>query len=211
MAKQKNRSGRPTKEDARDVKNDILNAAVDLFSQNGFQRVAIKDVTDKAGGSVGLVRHYFGTKDDLITATNDHVMRQLQALFKAMYENLDFENGEDLINRIQERTVNLLMPNVGLLFYFRRLIAELPDAATKTFSAYHQLLQGHFEKLDELGFLAPDANKKWLAFELMFIQLGPVLFSEQIEAITGKAAHDPQSVNERGKETIRLMKAAIKH
>lgn len=211
QAKKRHRSGRPPKEDARDIKADILSAAVVLFSRDGFQKVSIKDITTLAGGSVGLVRHYFGTKDDLISATNEHVMEQLQALFKAMYENLEFETGEEFIDRILERTANTLTPNIGLLYYFRRLISELPHVAAKTFTAYHKLLQGHLETLDEAGFLNPKVNKSWLTFQLMFIQLGPVLFSEQIEAITGKTAHDPISVKERGEETSRLLKAVIKH
>ena len=204
------RKGRPTKSDDRDVKGDLLSAAVDLFSDKGFSKVSIKDVTDRAGGSIGLVRHYFGSKDDLIAATNDYVLTQLREAFDAIGANLDTMDGAALIDRLQERTVNILAPRVSLLFYLRQLVSEDPTVANDMFKTYFQMLQGHINRLEAVGALAGDVNKVWLTFQLMFVQLGPVFLAEQIEAVIGQSAYEPDVVEARGREAIRLFKAALK-
>jgi AcrR family transcriptional regulator len=208
--KPRTRPGRPVKSDERDLRADLLNAAVQLFSEHGFAKVSIRDITDRAGGSVGLVRHYFGSKEDLITATNDHVISALQEAFDAIGENLEVTSGAILIDRIQERTVNVLGPKVSLLFYLRRLLSEDPVSANGIFKAYFQMLQANFNRLEAAGALAPDANKVWLTFQLMFVQLGPVFLAEQIEAILGESPYEPSMIAARGREATRLFKAALK-
>ena len=204
------RRGRPSKDEDRDLKSDLLDAAVELFSEKGFSEVSIRDVTDRAGGSVGMVRHYFGSKSDLIDATNMHVVNELQAVFDALGSNLDTNDGEPMLERLYQRTVELLAPRRSLLFYLRRLVSDDPTAAHKVFRAYFQMLQGHFNRLEAAGALAPDANKVWLTFQLMFIQLGPVFLFEQIEAIVGRSPYDADMMEERGREAMRLLKAAVK-
>lgn len=206
----RNRPGRPVKSDGRDVRSDLLKAAVELFSVHGFSKVSIRDVTDKAGGSVGLVRHYFGSKDDLISATNEYVLVELQSAFDSIGNDLEASNGEALVDRIQQRTVDELAPRVSLLFYLRRLLTEDPGAASNIFKAYFQMLQRPFNRLEAAGELAPGANKVWLTFELMFVQLGPVFLAEQIEAIVGKGPYEPDMIAARGQEATRLFKAALK-
>lgn len=208
--KPRTRAGRPAKSDERDLRAACLDAAVQLFSERGFAKVSIRDITDRAGGSVGLVRHYFGSKDDLISATNDYVIGALQDAFDAIGDNLETASGATLIDRIQERTVNILGPRVSLLFYLRRLLSEDPVSANGIFRAYFQMLQANFNRLEAAGALAPDANKVWLTFQLMFVQLGPVFLAEQIEAILGESPYEPGMIAARGREATRLFKAALK-
>jgi AcrR family transcriptional regulator len=208
--KPRTRVGRPAKSDKRDLRAACLDAAVKLFSEHGFTKVSIREITDLAGGSVGLIRHYFGSKGDLIAATNDHVISTLQEAFDAIGDNLEAPSGAILIDRIQERTVNILGPKVSLLFYLRRLISEDPASANGIFRAYFQMLQANFNKLEAAGALAPDANKVWLTFQLMFVQLGPVFLAEQIEAILGESPYEPGLIRARGREAKRLFRAALK-
>ncbi len=208
--KPRTRPGRPAKSEERDLRADLLDAAVRLFSEHGFAKVSIREITDRAGGSVGLVRHYFGSKDDLIAATNDYVIGALQEAFDAIGDNLEVTSGAMLIDRVQERTVNILGPRVSLLFYLRRLLSEDPASANGIFKAYFQMLQANFNRLEAAGTLAPDANKVWLTFQLMFVQLGPVFLAEQIEAILGESPYEAGMIEARGREATRLFKAALK-
>ena len=43
----------------------ILKAAIELFRQNGYQETSVRQIAEKAGISLGMVNHYFGSKEYL--------------------------------------------------------------------------------------------------------------------------------------------------
>lgn len=53
---------------ATDTRADILDAARDLFAQNGFERTTMRAVGERAGVDPALIAHYFGNKDGLLAA-----------------------------------------------------------------------------------------------------------------------------------------------
>lgn len=48
-----------------DVRPRILDAAVKLFAENGFDRTSVRDITKQARCNVASVNYYFGGKDNL--------------------------------------------------------------------------------------------------------------------------------------------------
>ncbi len=50
------------------TKEDILNAAVELFSKRGFEGVSIREIAKLAKVHFASIRHHFGDKDDLYDA-----------------------------------------------------------------------------------------------------------------------------------------------
>lgn len=57
------RKGRPSGPST--ARQDILDAAVHLFAENGYDRTSLRAVTDAAGVDVAMVKHYFGGKEGL--------------------------------------------------------------------------------------------------------------------------------------------------
>lgn len=49
-------------------RQQLLETALKLFSQQGFERTSIRDICEAAGVAQGLVYHYFRSKDDLLFA-----------------------------------------------------------------------------------------------------------------------------------------------
>jgi AcrR family transcriptional regulator len=58
----------PRTDDA-DTRQDILDAARELFAEHGYDRTTIRGVARTAGVDPALIHHYFGTKSDLFTAS----------------------------------------------------------------------------------------------------------------------------------------------
>lgn len=58
----------------------IRDAAIQLFAERGIEDVTIRDIASAAGVSSGLVRHHFGSKDDLRAACDSHVLSQMMGL-----------------------------------------------------------------------------------------------------------------------------------
>lgn len=204
------RPGRPSKRDNRDSRASLLPAAIKIFSERGFAAASLKDITDEAGVSVGLVRHYFGSKEALIAAADDQVLAELRQVFASILKNIDTNDGAELLREIHERQLRILLPRIHLLFYLKHLVIERPAAAQKAIREYYQMLQAHFVRLEAAGALRNDANKEWLAFLLMFVQLGPVLLSEQIESIIGKSLFTPEMARERGRAAGHLFAGILR-
>jgi AcrR family transcriptional regulator len=55
----------------------IRDAAIHLFAERGIEGTTIRDIAKVAGVSGGLVRHHFGSKDDLRAACDSYVLGQL--------------------------------------------------------------------------------------------------------------------------------------
>ena len=53
---------------SKDTRSRILDVAEELFSEQGFDRVSIRDITKKARVNLAAINYHFGSKEDLIAA-----------------------------------------------------------------------------------------------------------------------------------------------
>ena len=58
--------GRPKKSEERDTRQDILNAALDLFSENGFFGTSMRDIAKQVGVRESALYHHFKSKDAIV-------------------------------------------------------------------------------------------------------------------------------------------------
>ena len=203
------RTGRPKKDNNRDTRKELAQAAFELFSQSGFRQVNLNDIAERAGVSIGLIRHYYGSKDGLIDECTQVVMDRLHNIFRHILDGSGPSEGTEFLEHLQHRTTEALTDNVSLLKYLRQLALENTPAANEAFKEYFLLLQQELNRVEAAGHLRHEANKVWLTFHLMFMQMGPVFLSEQIEAIIGVPSHSPEAIRERGKENVRILKYGI--
>jgi AcrR family transcriptional regulator len=61
------RTGRPPGKT--DTRNVILAIARQLFADGGYEKTSVRDVAAAAGVDPAMIRHYFGSKDELFRAT----------------------------------------------------------------------------------------------------------------------------------------------
>jgi AcrR family transcriptional regulator len=203
------KAGRPSTSEQRDTQSDLLNAAFELFSERGFSKVNLNEIADRANVSIGLIRHYFGSKGGLVEECTGHVMERLSDVIGRILDGTGPSDGAGFIDHLRRKTYDNLIGNVGLLMYLRHLVIEYPAAANVAFIDYFQLLQQEFNRLEAAGHLRPDVNKVWLTFHLMFLQMGPVFLSKQIEAIVGMPSHDPDTVRERNRANATILMHGI--
>ncbi len=203
------KSGRPKKDNNRNTRKDLLVAAMKLFAHQGFRQVNLTDISERAGVSIGLIRHYFGSKKGLIDECTAVVMKRFRKIFRQILDDSGPSEGAAFIEHLELRTRSAFTDNVALLQYLRQLTIENPPVANEVFKEYFLLLQQELNRMEAGGHLRGDANKVWLTFQLMFLQMGPVFLSEQIEAIVGVASHGPEAIRERGKENVRILTYGI--
>lgn len=71
---------RPINANAEETKQRILDAASKLFAEGGFEGTSVRQIASSAGVSLGMIRHYYGSKEGLYRACIDSAY--------AIYESL---------------------------------------------------------------------------------------------------------------------------
>ncbi|MCB0837420.1 MAG: TetR/AcrR family transcriptional regulator [Bacteroidetes bacterium] len=67
-------------------REEILNAALELFAKNGYHNTSVEQIRKKAGVSKGLIYNYFKEKKDLMKAIVMGSMEQAGQFFETMEE-----------------------------------------------------------------------------------------------------------------------------
>ena len=177
------RRGRPPASEKVDRRDALLTSAIKLFAQKGFSAVDLREISKDAGVTVGLIRHYFDSKEGLIDEAIANVIEQLQSVFSQVTADIDASDGEAFIDLMSQRHTDLLYSRYELLQFLKHLAVELPDQSRSIFKAYYKHLNSEILELERRWGLHAEIDPSWLTFTLMFIQLGPIFLSEQIKSI----------------------------
>jgi AcrR family transcriptional regulator len=123
-----------------DKKTHIINAAVELFAEKGFEGTSIRDIATKANVNVAMINYYFGSKEKLFECmveqkaaytkgaleeiVNDKSLSEIEKIDSIIdsYVNRLFTNRifhrvihqEMMLNQresLQQTIVNVLFPN----------------------------------------------------------------------------------------------------
>lgn len=75
--------GRPAKGDSTDIRQQIMNAAVDLFANQGYAATPLREIAERVGVNPAMVHYYFGNKEALLHAALE---QSLEPLAEAVIE-----------------------------------------------------------------------------------------------------------------------------
>ncbi|RKF15953.1 TetR/AcrR family transcriptional regulator [Alginatibacterium sediminis] len=81
------KQGRRSAKEAQETKLEILKTAAHLFCEQGYERVSLRHISEKADISHSLIRHHFGSKEDIWRCISDGLhVHMLQILSKLISE-----------------------------------------------------------------------------------------------------------------------------
>jgi AcrR family transcriptional regulator len=89
-------------------KEQIVKAAIKLFSQKGFNGTKTKEIAKKAGISEALLFKFFPTKSSLYSAIIAYRIKQLQQTDQSYYQKLDSESFSDFLSRLAKNHIKLI-------------------------------------------------------------------------------------------------------
>jgi TetR/AcrR family acrAB operon transcriptional repressor len=100
---------RRTKEEAAKTRQDLLDAALSVFSQKGYEATRLEDVAQVADVTRGAIYHHFGSKADLFMALIEDASAQGGAVVQgAIAAGGTFD---EITRRVLVRTMSLLEGN----------------------------------------------------------------------------------------------------
>ena len=151
----------------------IRDAALRLFAQDGIDATTIRGIARAAGVSGGLVRHHFGSKDDLRRACDAHVLAQLMAI-KARTLSGEHESAIGFLTSTQPAMLVMLR-------YFARSLLDGSDAADAMLAEVLELSREWIERHDTGEIADPSAE----AALLVATELGVLVMREQLSHALG--------------------------
>src|SRR5438045_3008304 len=93
-----------------DKKEHIINKAIELFAEKGFEGTSIRELATYAGVNVAMVNYYFGSKEKLFEA----LVQLKSAYLRGLLDELSKDNTlseMDKIDRIIESVVDRIVAN----------------------------------------------------------------------------------------------------
>ena len=163
-----------------DRRNQILDAAVTTFSQNGFHQTTIEEIRLEAGLSRGAVYHYFKTKEDIIDAIRGRSARQAEAI---VISSAEADDAESVLLDLINSTVSVMVSptsvdanRLAMFLWAESLVnARIMDGQLPAFKPYLSALAESISKAQADGKvdpgLEPQATARLIAGALMGLQL----------------------------------------
>lgn len=205
-----NRPGRPKGIQDANRAQDILNEAIKMVASKGFDNTSIRDLASQAGVSLGLIRHYFGSKKELFTACNKEVTHQISSIFEEVFSCANDQSIEENIDTLNAKMIKLVTPKIFYLKYLAHLFQSDDEESRKYFRMYFDAVNSFVTKISDLDKTKINGDKTWATFQIIFLQLGPIMLSPQIANIIGGETFDNDVIKERMESMGRMLKGGLK-
>lgn len=116
MFKDKAARAVPQRAASEETRRQILETALTLFRERGFEETTIRDIAAGAGLSLGAAYYYFKSKEAIVGAYYDYVQQEHQARAQA-----EFDKGGDL----RQRLLAAFHTKIDIMQEDRRLLRAL--------------------------------------------------------------------------------------
>jgi AcrR family transcriptional regulator len=183
-----------TKSDA--TRGKILDAALQLFRDQGFEATTMREIAESAGVATGAAYYYFDSKDAIVLAFYDQAQQEMAVRMEDV-----LAGGKDLTERLR----GILWVKLEYFEPSRRFLGALsvhtdPGHPLSPFSAQTREIRENdirfFERaLDGSRVRVPDDLRAYLPRLLWMYQMGMILFwindrsagQKKTQALIGKS------------------------
>lgn len=156
---------RRTKEEVAQTRQALLDAALTVFSEQGYHPARLQDIADAAGVTRGAVYHHFGSKANLyITLIEEASMQSNAVVEEAIAEGGTFQ---EVGTRVMVDSWTFLEENrrfreVAELFYFKTgdapELAEIARQREEEANAQVDFVAGFIQQSIEEGVIRADLD-----------------------------------------------------
>jgi AcrR family transcriptional regulator len=157
MTQKKNNGklGKKTREESIKTKKKILRAALKIFAREGFYNAKLRDIAAQAGTTHSLIRHHFGSKDDLWKAVVDY---GLDLHINSLKKVLNSGEKDDPVKLYKNSIANYIKMNAKnpelskILLHDNSRSSPHLDYLMERERKLHSVIEPYFEKVQEYGY-----------------------------------------------------------
>lgn len=170
-----------------DGKSRLLKVAMALFAERGFDSVTVRDITNAADVSVGLLNHHFGSKDGLRKAVDAHVIEQFEEVLEADSSSGSLEDTQAWVEAWIGKHSGEWEVSAN---YMRRALLEDSAWGGELFTRFFHIARTTIDRLDAAGKVRADVDRLWLPFLVVYLELGTLLLEPHIRRVLGTSGFD---------------------
>lgn len=165
----------------------IRNAALHQFAVNGFAGTPLRAIASEAGVAIGLIGHYFGSKE----GAQDAVERWIVGLFAAALDRADARSGDRVadVTARDDSVAQMLDEHPLVVDYLRRQIVELPSDGT-LISRLASLSLESIDAMRRAGHASADRDRVEQVVTAMVRQLGRHFMQPLVDQIVDSFPED---------------------
>ena len=123
-----------------ETRSRIIDAAIELFAQYGFEGTSTRSLAERANVNLPAIQYYFGSKEGLYRAVFEHVREGIPKHMRPMVEQVDAILPRESVPRTKLHTLL-----IQLLDTFLLIIVEMPKTSRLLF------FRAEFEQPELLG------------------------------------------------------------
>jgi AcrR family transcriptional regulator len=156
-----------------ELKEKIMQSAIENFAKNGFDRTRMEDIAASAGLAKGTLYLYFKNKEDLFYAICDHNLEELRNHLSRLFDRkeniiLDAERFYDQYRRGSLGGDTIWFEMIALSTRSPKLRKILAENQSKVYQVVKEFLKTQIER----GFLREDINIDVIASVLIALYNG---------------------------------------
>lgn len=157
-----------------DKPGKIRDAALAEFAARGVEATSLRGVAARAGVSVGLIQHHFGTKGDLVDAVNWHVTDLLRQALASGPEPVTVDD-------FGEQVMQLLTKHTVVADYLARALVDDTPFGAAIFDTLIDMGIARWRHRADVGQTVEDLDVPWAAMNTVVLVIGTVLLRPHIE------------------------------
>jgi len=94
---------------ARETRQKLISAALDLFGRLGFEATSTRAIADAAGANIGSIKYHFGGKEGLYAAVAEYIAEEISGTIQPIIAEARARPGEPTPDAAREVLIALLL------------------------------------------------------------------------------------------------------
>ena len=191
-------------------KERILDEAMRLFAESGFDSVTVRDIAAAAEVSVGLINHHFGSKEGLREAVDRKFIEQFEEVLNTPPNAVPNMRMDDVYSWVDDWIARHQENWPITAKYFRRALLEESEWGASIFEQFFKMARASVDRMDAAGGLRKDVDRLWLPFLMVYLEIGTLLLDPYISKILGKSGFDPELWKRRHRAYTSLIHRGVR-
>lgn len=172
------------------AKARIRQVALELFALNGADATSMRAISSRAGVTVGLITHHFGTKAGLIQAVEDDILDGIQHAIAYKESDSDVDA---VVRALDQRLLDHVDENPLVVSYLRRMmLVEGNGEGSDITERFTRMALRQIKDLRRRGIASTSREPEDQVIQVMLVQLGQVLMQPFVNQISGYLDRDPE-------------------
>lgn len=180
----------------------IRDAAMRCFAEHGIATTSLRVIAETAGVSLGLIQHYFVTKNQLIECIDRHVLSIFGEALNGESEVSAADRAADAGSRFAE----LMCKNPDVMDYIGRALAEGGAVGGVIFDGLYAISAEQGVSFAAQGLLPDDLDPVWANLLPLILRVGTIMLRPHVERHVAGSLYDPAQTSRWDAAVTRMIR-----